>query len=141
MVLCGSSTQQLFACSNQNSVMSTEEMDQKFKEMRIKQSSNPKSQTFFEIIKAYFKNEQEMCDWILNVWKYAKFMLHDDLCKKYMYANLELIKDHRNNEEWISCEFLLEHLVTNDPSFYDFEVFFDPKNLLQSKILIYDIIK
>ena len=108
---------------------------------RIKRSPNPKRQTYFEVVKDYFKNEQELCDWVLNVWKYAKYMSVDGLCQDYALANLELLKDHWNKEEWINCESLLEHLLTNDPSFYHFDVFFNPKNLLLNKTAIYDIIK
>ena len=56
-------------------------------------------------------------------------------------VNLELIKDHWDHENWINCEFLLNHLLTNNPTFHDFEFFLKPKNFLLNKNVIYDIIK
>ena len=132
--------QQLAECLTEN-FLANDELKQKFKEMRIKRSPNPKRQTFFEMVKDYFRNEQELCDWILNVYKYAKYMSTDELCQDYALANLELIKDHWKKDEWINCEFLLEYLLMNDPTFYDFEIFMSPKNLLINKTIIYDIIK
>ena len=51
--------QQLAECSNE-SLLVNDEIEQKFKEMRIKRSPNPRRQTFFEIVKEYFRNEQEL---------------------------------------------------------------------------------
>ena len=141
MFSSGCEKQQLSASQNQGSAMSDDEMHQKFKEMRIQRSSDPLRQTYFEMIKSYFKNEQELRDWVLNVWNYSKYMLFDDLCHQYAIANIELIKDHWNEEEWVNSEFLIEHLIANDPAFYDFQVFFNPKNLTMNKTIIYDIIK
>ena len=93
------------------------------------------------MMKNYFKNEHELCDWILNLWKYAKYMNYDDIMETYALCNLELIKDHWDHEKYISCEFLIKHLLENDPSFFNFEVFLQPKNLLLNKLAIYDIIK
>ena len=92
-------------------------------------------------MKNYFKNENELCDWILNLWKYAKYMEYDDIMETYALANLELIRENWDHEKYISCEFLIKHLFKNDPSFFDFEVFVQPKNFLLNKLKIYDIIK
>ena len=109
--------------------------------MRIRRSENRLSQEYHEIMKNYFKNEHELCDWILNPWKYAKYMNYDDIMETYALCNLELIRDHWDHEKYISCEFLIKHLLKNDPSFFNFEVFLQPKNFLMNKLAIYDIIK
>ena len=62
MVSNPSQKQRLCACSIQNS------LEQQVKEMRIKHSVDRNSQTFHEMMKEYFKNEQELCDWVVNVW-------------------------------------------------------------------------
>ena len=109
--------------------------------MRIRRSENRLSQEYHEMMKNYFKNEHELCDWILNLWKYAKYMNYDDIMETYALCNLELIRDHWDHEKYISCEFLIKHLLKNDPSFFNFEVFLQPKNFLMNKLAIYDIIK
>ena len=121
--------------------MNNEDFEARFSEMRIRRSENRVSQEYHEMMKNYFKNEQELCDWILNLWKYAKYMNYDDIMETYALCNLELIKDHWDHEKYISCEFLIKHLLENDPSFFNFEVFHQPKNLLLQKSKIYDIIK
>ena len=98
------------------------------------------SDEYFEMIKNYFKNENELCDWILNLWKYAKIMQYDDIMETYAVANLEFIRENWDHEKYISCEFLIDHLLKNDPSFFDFEVFIQPKKFLLNKTKIYDII-
>ena len=109
--------------------------------MRIQRSSEPSQQTFHEMMKEYFKNTQELCDWIINLWNYAKYMLIDCLCNTYALVNLELIKDHWDHENFINCEFLIKHLLDSNPRFYDFEIFIQPKDLWINKTLIYNIIK
>ena len=109
--------------------------------MRIRRSENRVSQEYHEMMKNYFKNENELCDWILNLWKYAKYMEYDDIMETNALCNLELIKDHWDHEKYISCDFLIKHLLENDPSFFNFEVFLQPKNFLLHKVKIYDIIK
>ena len=121
--------------------MDKEDFEAVFSEMRIRHSENPSRQTFHEMVKNYFKNNQEFCDWIINLWRYAKYMNVDDLMETYALCNLELIKDHWDNEKYVSCEFLLKHLMENDPPFFNFEVFIQPKDVLISKAYIYDIIK
>ena len=105
--------------------------------MRTKRSV---SDEYFKMMKKYFKNENELCDWILNLWKYAKFMQYDDIMETYALANLELIRENWDHEKYNSCEFLIDHLLKNDPSFFDFEVFIQPKNFLLNKTKICDII-
>ena len=56
-------------------------------------------------------------------------MAVDELLEDYTLANLELVKDHWKTNEWINCEFLLEHLLKNDLTFYDFKIFIRPKDL------------
>ena len=68
-------------------------------------------------------------------------MDYDDIMETYALCHLELIRDHWDHEKYISCEFLIDHLLKNDPSFFNFEVFFQPKNFLLHKTKIYDIIK
>ena len=118
-----------------------EDFEARFSEMRIRRSENPARQTYHEMIKNYFKNNQELCDWIINLWMYAKYMNCDDKMNTYALCNRELIKDQWDNEKYISCEFLLNHLMNNDPSFFNFEIFIQPKNLMINKAYIYDIIK
>ena len=105
--------------------------------MRIKRKT---STNYWELIKKYFLYENELCDWIINVWKYAKDMEHDETIEIYALVNLELIKDHWDHEKYISCEFLIDHLLRNDPSFFSFEVFIQAKDLSINKVKIYDII-
>ena len=119
--------------------MNNEDFEGQFSEMRMRRSGV--SQEYREIMKNYFKNEHELCDWILNLWKYAKYMNYDDIMETYALCNLELIKEHWDHEKYISCEFLIKHLLENDPSFFNFEVFIQPKNLLLNKLAIFDIIK
>ena len=119
--------------------MNNEDFETQFSEMRMRR--NGVRQEYHEMMKNYFKNEHELCDWILNLWKYAKYMKYDDIMETYALCNLELIKDHSDHEEYISCEFLIKHLLENDPSFFNFEIFLQPKNLLLNKLAIYDIIK
>ena len=65
------------------------------------------SDEYCAIMKTYFKNENELCDWILNLWKYAKYMRFDDVMETYAIANLELIRENWDPEKYISCQFLL----------------------------------
>ena len=67
-------------------------------------------------------------------------MEHDETMEIYALFNLELIKDHWDDEKYISSEFLIDHLLRNDPSFFNFEVFIQAKNLMLNKTKIYDII-
>ena len=98
------------------------------------------SDEYCAIMKTYFKNENELCDWILNLWKYAKYMRFDDVMETYAIANLELIRENWDPEKYISCQFLVDHVLKNDPSFFDFEVFIQAKDFLLHKSKIYDII-
>ena len=113
----------------------------RFSEMRIRRSENPARQIFHEMMKNYFKNNQELCDWIINLWMDAKYMNVDDTMNTYALCKMELIKDHWDHEKYISCEFLLQSLMDNDPSFFNFEIFIHPKNIMINKAYIYDIIK
>ena len=117
------------------------DFEARFSEMRIRRSQNRVSQEYHEMMKNYFKNEHELCEWILNLWKCAKYMNYDDIMETYALCNLELIRDHWDHEKYISCEFLIKHLLENDPSFFNFEVFLQPKNLQLNKLSIYDTIK
>ena len=103
-------------------------------------TSRSVSDEYCEMMKKYFKNENKLCDWILNLWKYAKVMQYDDIMEIYANVNLELIKENWDHEKYISCEFLINQLLKNDPSFFDFEVFIQPKKFLLNKSKIYDII-
>ena len=47
-------------------------------------TSRSVSDEYCEMMKKYFKNENKLCDWILNLWKYAKVMQYDDIMEKYM---------------------------------------------------------
>ena len=114
-----------------------DDFEMKFSKMRI----NHKSSTdFYETAKIWFTFENELCDWILNLWKYAKDMNNNEIIETYALVNLELIKDKWNNEKYIDCEFLIDHLLRNDPSFFDFEVFIQAKDFKLNKLKIYDII-
>ena len=106
-----------------------DDFETKFSQMRIKRRT---STYYRELIKKYFFNENELCDWIINLWKYAKDMEHDETIMKKYHG-----KDH---EKYISCEFLIDHLLRNDPSFFNFEVFIQAKDLSINKAKIYDII-
>ena len=70
------------------------DLEAKFSEMRIKRSRNQTKQKYHEIIKNYFRNEQGLCDWILNLWKYAKYINYDDILEIHAFCNLELIMDY-----------------------------------------------
>ena len=63
-------------------------------------------------------------------------MEHDETIEIYALVNLELIKDHCDHEKYISCEFLIDHLLRNEPSFFNFEVFIQAKDLLINKVKI-----
>ena len=115
-----------------------DDFETKFSQMRIKRRT---STYYHELIKKYFLNNNELCDWIINLWKYAKHMEHDETIEIYALVNLELIKDHWDHEKYISCEFLIDHLLRNDPSFFNFEVFIQAKDLLINKVKTYDIIR
>ena len=91
-------------------------------------------------VKMWFKFENELCDWILNLWKYAKDMDKNEIIETYALVNLELIKDHWDDEKYIDSEFLINHLLKNDSSFFDFEVFIQAKDFMLNKLKIYDII-
>ena len=67
-------------------------------------------------------------------------MEHGETLEIYVLVNLELIKDYWDHEKYISCEFLIDHLLKNDPSFFNFEVFIQAKDLSINKVKIYDII-
>ena len=54
-------------------VIDKEDFEAQFSEMRIRRSENPARQTYHEMIKNYFKHNQELCDWIINLWRYAKY--------------------------------------------------------------------
>ena len=126
-------------CSNKLS-LTENDFEARFSEMRIRRSENPARQSFHEMMKNYFKHNQELCDWIINLWTYAQFMF-DDMCKTYAYCNFELIKEYWDHENYISCEFLIDHLMKNDPSFFNFDIFCRSQDLMINKVMIYDIIK
>ena len=97
--------------------------------------------TPFEIaMKECFECHGELCDWIINLWNYSKQMLDDEVIAVYAFANLELIKDHWNHEKYISDELVIDHLLRNDPSLFNFEVFIQPKDVLVNKLIVYDVI-
>ena len=114
-----------------------DDFETKFSLMRIKRGT---SSHYRELIKKYFLYENELCDWIINLWKYAKDMEHDETIEIYALVNLELIKDHWDDEKYISSEFVIDHLRRNDLSFFNFEVFIQAKDFSISKTKIYDII-
>ena len=114
-----------------------DDFEKKFSLKRIKRRT---STHYRELIKRYFECENEHCDWIINLWKYAKDMEYDETIDIYALVNLELIKDHWDDEKYISSEFLIDHLLRNDPSFFNFEVFIQAKDLSINKTKIYDII-
>ena len=117
--------------------LKNDDFEIKFPLMRIKRGT---STHYREMIKRYFEYENELCDWIINLWKYAKDMEYDETIEIYALVNLELIKDHWDDEKYISSEFLIDHLLRNDPSFFNFEIFIQAKDLLLNKTKIYDII-
>ena len=97
--------------------------------------------TPFEVtMKDYFRSHGELCDWIINLWNYSKEMLNDQVISVYAFANLELIKDHWDHESYISVERVIDHLLRNDPSLFDFDVFIQPKDQLVNKLIVYDVI-
>ena len=114
-----------------------DDFETKFSLMRIKRGT---SSHYRELIKKYFLYENELCDWIINLWKYAKNMEHDETIEIYALVNLELIKDHWDDEKYISSEFVIDHLRRNDLSCFNFEVFIQAKDFSISKTKIYDII-
>ena len=67
-------------------------------------------------------------------------MEHDKTIEIYALVNLELIKGHWDDEKYISSEFVIDHLLRNHPSFFDFEVFIQAKDFSINKAKIYDII-
>ena len=112
------------------------DFETQFASMRIEN----KKVTTRELIKKYFECHGELCDWIINLWKYSKEMLDDKVIEMYAFANLELIKDHWDHEKYISDEFVIYHLLRNDPSLFNFEVFIQPKDILANKLIVYDVI-
>ena len=113
-----------------------DDFETKFSLMRIKRGSS----SYRELIKKYFLYENELCDWIINLWKYAEDMPHNETIEIYALVNLELIKDHWDDEKYISSEFVIDHLLRNDPSFFNFEVFIQAEDFSINKAKIYDII-
>ena len=112
------------------------DFETQFASMRLQK----KKVTTRELIKKYFECHGELFDWIINLWKYSKEMLDDKVVEMYVFANLELIKDHWDHEKYISDEFVIDHLLGNDPSLFNFEVFIQPKDILVNKLIVYDVI-
>ena len=110
---------------------------EKFRELRTLHGT---STHFRENVKDWFQIEHELCDWIINLWYYSKYMNDDEILEMYAFVNLELIKYYWDKENYIDCEFLIGHLLANDSSFFNFEVFIQPKNFSFSKHNIYNII-
>ena len=110
---------------------------EKCRELRISHGSTTH---FRENVKDWFQIEHELCDWIINLWNYSKYMNDDEILEMYPFVNLELIKDYWDKENYIDCEFLIGHLLANDSSFFNFEIFLQPKNFSFSKYNIYNII-
>ena len=114
--------------------MASNNLEKHFVSLRVRK-------TLFEVqMKEYFKCHGELCDWIINLWNYSKRMLDDEVISVYAFANLELIKDHWDREKYISDELVIDHLLRNDPSLFNFEVFNQPKDLLVNKLIVYDVI-
>ena len=114
--------------------MSSNNLEKHFGSLRVRK-------TPFEVqMKEYFKCHGELCDWIINLWNYSKQMLDDEVISVYAFANLELIKDHSEHEKYISDELVIDHLLRNDPSLFNFEVFNQAKDLLVNKLIVYDVI-
>ena len=109
---------------------------EKFSNTRIK---NGTSTRFRENVKKWFEIEHELCDWIINLWQYSK-NLDDEILEMYAFVNLELIMDYWDHENLINCEFLIDQLLKNDSSFFNFEVFVQAKNFCLSKFMIYNLI-
>ena len=110
---------------------------EKFRELRILHGTSTR---FRENVKDWFQIEHELCDWIINLWYYSKYMNDDEILEMYAFVNLELVKDYWDKENYIDCEFLIRHLLANDPSFFNFEVFIQAKNYSFSTYNIYNII-
>ena len=66
-----------------------DDFENKFSQMKIKRKT---SNHYRELIKKYFLYENELCDWIINLWKYAKHMEHDETIEIYALVNLNLLK-------------------------------------------------
>ena len=114
--------------------MASNNLEKHFVSLRVRK-------TLFEVqMKEYFKCHGELCDWIINLWNYSKQMIDDEVIAVYAFANLELIKDHWDHEKYISDELIIDHLLRNDPSLFNFEVFNQPKELLVNKLIVYDVI-
>ena len=114
--------------------MASNNLEIHFASMRLRR-------TPFEIVmKEYFECHGELCDWIINLWNYSKQMLNEEVIAVYAFANLELIKDHWNHEKYISDELVIDNLLRNDPSLFNFEVFIQPKDVLVNKLIVYDVI-
>ena len=109
---------------------------EKFSNTRIK---NGTSTRFRENVKKWFEIEHELCDWIINLWQYSK-NLDDEILEMYAFVNLELIMDYWDHENLINWEFLIDQLLKNDSSFFNFEVFVQAKNFCLSKFMIYNLI-
>ena len=103
-------------------------------------SMRPRRTPFEIAMKEYFDCHGELCDWIINLWNYSKQMLNDEVIAVYAFANLELIKDHWDHEKYISDELVIDHLLRNDPSLFNFEVFIQPKDVLVNKLIVYNVI-
>ena len=114
--------------------MASNNLEKHFVSMRIRK-------TAFEVVmKEYFEFHGELCDWIINLWNYSKEMLNDEVIAVYAFANFELIKDHWDHKKYISVELVINHLLRNDPSLFNFEVFIQPKDVLVNKLIVYDVI-
>ena len=114
--------------------MASNNLEIHFASMRLRRTP------FETAMKEYFECRGELCDWIINLWNYSKQMLNDEVIAVYAFANLELIKDHWDHEKYISDELVIDHLLRNDPSLFNFEVFIQPKDALVNKLIVYDII-
>ena len=64
---------------------------EKFSKMRISHGS---STILYENVKKWFEYEHELCDWIINLWLYSKYIGKDKILEMYAFVNLELIEDN-----------------------------------------------
>ena len=61
----------------------------------------------------------DIADWILNVWFYAKNLNNDHKIRRCL-MNVELIEENWQKDKWINSDFLINVLLRNDKFFFDF---------------------
>ena len=90
----------------------------------------------FEKTKAKYKLSGDLADWIVNLWFMAKIEIKKAFADDIL-AQIELIKENWN-ENYIDVNYVIDHLVRNDSTLMDLDLYNSQSNC--DKQLIYDIL-